>query len=52
LFEVTGEVTTPDRKAEGPLPGPKRRMSTECKQGAVPALLKGEDVELVSRELA
>jgi hypothetical protein len=27
-------------------------MSTECKQGAVPALLKGEDVALVSRELA
>jgi len=27
-------------------------MSTECKQGAVLALRKGEDVELVSRELA
>jgi hypothetical protein len=36
----------------GPTPGHRRRMSARRKQGAVLRLLRGEDLELVSRELA
>ena len=38
--------------ADGPTPGHRRRMSARRKQGAVLRLLRGEDLELVSRELA
>src|SRR5512134_437178 len=37
--------------ADGPMPEPRRRMSARCKQEAVLGLLRGEDLELVSREL-
>ena len=36
----------------GPTPEPRRRMSARRKQAAVLRLLRGEDLELVSRELA
>lgn len=36
---------------DGPVPGPRPRMSARRKQGAVLRLLKGEPIELVSREL-
>ena len=36
----------------GPTPGRRRRMSARRKQDAVLRLLRGEDLELVSRELA
>lgn len=36
----------------GPSPEPRRRMSARRKQAAVLRLLRGEDLELVSRELA
>ena len=35
----------------GPAPEPRRRMSARRKQAAVLRLLRGEDLELVSREL-
>jgi hypothetical protein len=38
--------------ADGPTPGHRRRMSARRKQDAVVRLLRGEDLELVSRELA
>lgn len=37
---------------DGPAPSRRRRMSAGRKQGAVLRLLRGEDLELVSRELA
>ena len=37
---------------EGPAPEPRQRMSAKRKQSAVLRLLRGEDLELVSRELA
>src|SRR6478735_7205027 len=37
--------------ADGPTPEPRRRMSARRKQDAVLRLLRGEDLELVSREL-
>ena len=37
--------------AAGPTPEPRRRMSARRKQAAVLRLLRGEDLELVSREL-
>jgi hypothetical protein len=37
---------------DGPAPGHRRRMSARRKQDAVVRLLRGEDLELVSRELA
>ena len=37
---------------DGPAPERRRRMSAKRKQGAVLRLLRGEDLELVSRELA
>jgi Helix-turn-helix domain len=36
---------------DGPTPGPRRRMSARRKQDAVLRLLRGEDLELLSREL-
>ena len=36
----------------GPTPEPRRRMSARRKQEAVLRLLRGEDLELVSRDLA
>ena len=36
---------------DGPTPEPRRRMSARRKQEAVLRLLRGEDLELVSREL-
>ena len=36
----------------GPTPGHRRRMSARRKQDAVLRLLRGEDLELVSREVA
>ena len=38
--------------ADGPTPGHRRRMSAPRKQDAVVRLLRGEDLELLSRELA
>src|SRR5512134_2875939 len=37
--------------ADGPMPEPRRRMSARRKQEAVLRLLRGEDLELVSRAL-
>jgi transposase len=37
--------------ADGPTPGHRRRMSARRKQDAVRRLLRGEDLELLSREL-
>ena len=37
--------------AGGPTPGPRRRMSARRKQETVLRLLRGEDLELLSREL-
>jgi hypothetical protein len=37
--------------ADGPMPEPRRRMSARRKQEAVLRLMRGEDLELVSREL-
>jgi hypothetical protein len=37
---------------DGPAPERRRRMSARRKQGAVLRLLRGEDLELVSRQLA
>jgi len=37
---------------DGPAPSRRRRMSAKRKQSAVLRLLRGEDLELVSRELA
>jgi hypothetical protein len=38
--------------ADGPTPEPRRRMSARRKQETVLRLLRGEDLELVSRDLA
>ena len=40
-----------DAGADGPTPGHRRRMSARRKQDAVLRLLRGENVELLSREL-
>ena len=40
-----------DAGGDGPTPEPRRRMSARRKQAAVLRLLRGEDLELVSREL-
>ena len=53
--EVGGGVSPAERAhhagAEGLTPGHRRRMSARRKQDAVLRLLRGEDLELVSREL-
>src|SRR5918999_4995042 len=43
---------TQDAGAGGLTPGHRRRMSARRKQDAVVRLLRGEDLELLSRELA
>ena len=52
---VGGGVSPAERAqhagAEGSTPGHRRRMSARRKQDAVLRLLRGEDLELVSREL-
>jgi hypothetical protein len=53
---TTGRSAGPAARAQGageagPEPGRRRRMSARRKQGAVLRLLRGEDLELVSREL-
>jgi transposase-like protein len=40
-----------DAGGDGPTPEPRRRMSARRKQEAVLRLLRGQDLELVSREL-
>ena len=42
----------PHAGGDGPAPARRRRMSARRKQSAVLRLLRGEDLELVSRELA
>ena len=39
------------QRGDGPAPARRRRMSAKRKQSAVLRLLRGEDLELVSREL-
>ena len=51
-----GEGVGPAERAQGagrggPAPGHRRRMSARRKQDAVLRLLRGEDLELLSREL-
>ena len=41
----------PNAGGDGPAPGAKRRMSAKRKRSAVLRLLRGEEIELVSREL-
>ena len=41
----------PNAGGDGPAPRAKRRMSAKRKRSAVLRLLKGEDLELLSREL-
>ena len=54
--DVGGGVVPAERAQHagvaGPTPGHRRRMSARRKQDAVLRLLRGEDLELVSRELA
>src|SRR5690349_22573792 len=56
MDETVGVGVGPAERAgqaggDGPTPGPRRRMSARRKQEAVLRLLRGEDLELVSREL-
>ena len=48
---VSPAERAPHAGAEGLTPGHRRRMSARRKQDAVLRLLRGEDLELVSREL-
>jgi hypothetical protein len=41
----------PNAGGDGPAPGAKRRMSAKRKRSAVLRLLRGEDLELLSRGL-
>ena len=57
MDDDVGEGVGPAERAQhagvaGPTPGHRRRMSARRKQDAVLRLLRGEDLELVSRELA
>ena len=57
MDEDVGVGVGPSERAQhagggGPTPGHRRRMSARRKQDAVLRLLRGEDLELVSRELA
>ena len=57
MDEDVGEGAGPSEHAQhagggGPTPGHRRRMSARRKQEAVLRLLRGEDLELVSREVA
>jgi Transposase len=56
MDEAVGVGVGPAERAhhvggDGPTPEPRRRMSARRKQEAVLRLLRGEDLELVSREL-
>ena len=56
MDETVGVGVGPAERAhhaggDGPTPAPRRRMSAGRKQEAVLRLLRGEDLELVSREL-
>jgi len=56
MDEAVGVVVGPTERAQhaggaGPTPEPRRRMSARRKQEAVLRLLRGEDLELLSREL-
>jgi hypothetical protein len=56
MDEDVGVGVGPSERAQyagggGPTPGHRRRMSARRKQDAVLRLLRGEDLELVSREL-
>src|ERR687897_1572469 len=57
MDETVGVGVGPAERAhhaggDGPTPEPRRRMSARRKQETVLRLLRGEDLELVSRELA
>ena len=57
MDEEVGLGVGPAARAQGagadePTPGRRRRMSARRKQDAVVRLLRGEDLELLSRELA
>ena len=57
MDEAVGVGVGPSERArhpggDGPTPEPRRRMSARRKQAAVLRLLRGEDLELVSRDLA
>ena len=57
MDEDVGVGVGPSERAQqagggGPTPGHRRRMSARRKQDAVLRLLRGEDLELVSRKLA
>jgi hypothetical protein len=57
MDEDVGVGVGPSERAQhagggGPTPGHRRRMSVRRKQDAVLRLLRGEDLELVSRKLA
>src|SRR5215208_825178 len=57
MDETVGVGVGPAERADhaggdGPTPEPRRRMSARRKQETVRRLLRGEDLELVSRELA
>ena len=57
MDEDVGVGVGPSERAQhagggGPTPRHRRRMSARRKQDAVLRLLRGEDLELVSRELA
>jgi transposase len=57
MDDDVGEGVGPAERAQhagvaGPTPGHRRRMSARRKQDAVLRLLRGEELELVSRELA
>jgi transposase-like protein len=56
MDDDVGEGVGPAERAQhagggGPTPGHRRRMSARRKQDAVLRLLRGEDLELVSRDL-
>ncbi len=56
MDETVGVGVGPAERAhhaggDGPTPEPRRRMSARRKQETVLRLLRGEDLELVSREL-
>ena len=56
MAEDVGVGVGPSERAQhagggGPTPGQRRRMSARRKQDAVLRLLRGEDLELVSRDL-
>jgi transposase-like protein len=56
MTDTTAQGAGPATRAhhaggDGPAPGRRRRMSARRKQSAVLRLLRGEDLELISRQL-